>query len=37
MVRYIDIESISKLINQSLKDKIQNEAEENNFKTELLN
>ena len=27
----IDIESISKLINQSLKDKIQNEAEENNF------
>lgn len=33
----IDIESISKLINQSLKDKIQNEAEENNFKTELLN
>ena len=27
----IDIESISKLINQSLRDKIQNEAEENNF------
>lgn len=27
----IDVESISKLINQSLKDKIQNEAEENNF------
>jgi hypothetical protein len=27
----IDIESISKLINQSLKDKIQYEAEENNF------
>ena len=27
----IEIESISKLINQSLKDKIQNEAEENNF------
>jgi hypothetical protein len=27
----IDNESISKLINQSLKDKIQNEAEENNF------
>ena len=27
----IDIVSISKLINQSLKDKIQNEAEENNF------
>lgn len=27
----IDIESISKLINQSLKDKVQNEAEENNY------
>lgn len=27
----IDIESISKLVNQSLKDKIQIEAEENNF------
>lgn len=27
----IDIESISKLINQSLKDKIRNEAEEQNY------
>lgn len=27
----IDIESISKLVNQSLKDKIQIEAEENNY------
>lgn len=27
----IDIDSISKLVNQSLKDKIQIEAEENNF------
>lgn len=27
----IDIESISKLINQSLKDKVQIEAEENNY------
>lgn len=27
----IDVESVAKLINQSLKDKIQNEAEENNF------
>jgi len=27
----IDVESISKLVNQSLKDKIQTEAEENNY------
>jgi hypothetical protein len=27
----IEIESISKLINQSLKDKVQNEAEEQNY------
>lgn len=27
----IDVESISKLVNQSLKDKIQIEAEENNY------
>jgi Phage late-transcription coactivator len=27
----IDIESISKLVNQSLKDKVQNEAEEQNY------
>jgi hypothetical protein len=27
----IDIESISKLINQSLRDKVQNEAEEQNY------
>ena len=27
----IEIESVSKLINQSLKDKVQDEAEENNF------
>ena len=27
----IDVESVANLINQSLKDKIQNEAEENNY------
>ena len=27
----IDVESVSKLVNQSLKDKIQTEAEENNY------
>jgi len=27
----IDVESIAKLVNQSLKDKIHNEAEENNY------